>query len=285
MIQQLKIALLAALAMTLPFAAAESQAPAAAAPGATLLSYSDLADLAVAAPIVAHVRLRRAVPLKPTEAGAVPAGRARHYVEGDILSLIRGPAGSAAQISFLADFPLGPNGKPAKLAKKSEWLVFGTPVAGRPSELRLVAPDAQLPFTPSRAASVREILREAASATSPPRITGIGKAFHVPGSLPGESETQIFLQGEGGRPVSLSVLRRPGEIPRWAVALGEMVDDAAGPPRPNSLLWYRLACSLPANLPAASLADAEPQHRGAIQADYRLVVQALGRCGRTRTSG
>jgi len=278
----LKAALLLAAAAALPLAAAESQAPAgAAAPAPT---YADLADLAVAAPVVAHVRLRRAVPLKPAEAGPVPAGRSRFYVEADTVSLIRGPAASLARVSFLADYPLAANGKPARLARKSEWLVFAAPVPGKPAELRLVAPDAQLPFTAAGAAQVREILREAASPTAPPRITGIGKAFHVPGALPGESETQIFLQAEGGRPLSLSILRRPGETPRWAVALGEMVDDAAGPPRPNSLLWYRLACSLPATLPGQSLAEAEPEHRAAIEADYRLVTAALGRCTRSRAT-
>jgi hypothetical protein len=145
-----------------------------------------------------------------------------------------------------------------------------------------VAPDAQLPFTPERAERIRAVLREAAAADAPPRITGIGKAFHVPGSLPGESETQIFLQTANGRPVSLSVLRRPGETPRWAVALSEMVDDAAAPPQPESLLWYRLACGLPRALPPQSLADAEPEAAAAIQADYRLVLDRLGPCARSR---
>ena len=62
-----------------------------------------------------------------------------------------------------------------------------------------------------------------------PRLVGIGKAFHSPGSLPGESETQLFLLATDNRPVSISVLRRPGQAPRWAVALGEIVDEAAAP--------------------------------------------------------
>ena len=245
-------------------------------------SYADLADLSLAAPVAAHVRLRRAVALKPAEAGTVPAGKSRFYVEADVLSLIRGSGGLPARVSYLADLPLGANGKPPKPQKKSEYIILAEPVAGRPGELRLVTSDAQLPFTPERAAVVRAILQEASSPEAPPRITGIGKAFHVPGSLPGESETQVFLQTADGRPVSLSVLRRPGETPRWAFALGEMIDDAAEPPRPNSLLWYRLACTLPAALPSRSLADAEQEHHSAIQADYRLVIEQLGPCARSR---
>jgi hypothetical protein len=104
----------------------------------------------------------------------------------------------------------------------------------------------------------------------------------VPGSLPGESETQIFLQTTDGRPVSLSVLRRPGETPRWAFALGEIVDDAAEPPKPNSLLWYRLACTLPRSLPPQSLADVEQPYKSAVQSDYQLVMSQLGTCLRSR---
>jgi hypothetical protein len=274
----MKILWAAGMAGLLAAAPADSQGP-----GSPVIpSYADLADLSLAAPVAAHVRLRRAVTLKPAEAGAVTPGKSRFYVEADVLSLIKGAEGLPAQVSYLADLPLGPNGKPQRPPKKSEYIVLAERVTRRPAELRLVAPDAQLPFTPERAATLRDILREAANPSAAPRITGIGKAFHVPGSLPGESETQVFLQTADGRPVSLSVLRRPGESPRWALALGEMVDDAAEAPRPNSLLWYRLACTLPSALPPQSLGEAEAEHRPAIQADYRLVLDQLGPCARSR---
>lgn len=245
-------------------------------------SYADLADLSISAPVAAHVRLVRAVPLKAAEAGPVASGFSRHYVEADVLSLIKGAQGLPARVSYLADLPLTANGKPLKLLKKSEFIVLAQTVPGRAGELRLVAPDAQLAFTPSLAEQLRSILRQASAADAPPRITGIGKAFHVRGSLPGESETQIFLQTADERPVSLSVIRRPGETPRWAVALSEIVDDAATPPQPNSLLWYRLACTLPRALPAQSLADAAPDEAAAVRADYALVIERLGACVRTR---
>jgi hypothetical protein len=148
--------------------------------------------------------------------------------------------------------------------------------------LRLVAPDAQIAFTPETAARLRAILRDATAPDAAPRITGIGRAFHVPGSLPGESETQIFLQTASNRPISLTILRRPGEQPRWSVALGEIVDEAAAAPAPDSFLWYRLACALPARLPAQSLSDADGDGASAIEADYSLVMADLGPCPRNR---
>ena len=244
-------------------------------------TYADLADLAIAAPVSAHVRLKKAVALKPDEAGNLPPGRARFYVVADVVAVIRGSQGLPTQVSYLADLPLVA-GKPPKIAKKSEYLILARPVPGKPAELQLIAPDAQLPFAAERANMIRSIMREASAADSPPRITGIRRAFHVPGTVPGESETQIFLETADARPVSLSILRRPGLAPQWAVSLSEVTDDAAAPPAPNTLLWYRLACALPRSIPAQAYADAA-EHASAIRSDYDLVLRALGPCARTRS--
>jgi hypothetical protein len=247
-------------------------------PGAT---YSDLVDLALAAPVVAHVRVRDSDLLSSREAPNVAAGHRRFLVRAEIVALIRGDA-VAPRVTYLIDLPNDVRGRAARISKRSEWLVMARPVPGRPGELRLGAPDAQLAFSAATAARLREIVRESLRPDAAPRITGIGRAFHVPGSLRGEGETQIFLQTADNRPISLSILRRPGEQPRWSVALGEMVDAAAETPRPESLLWYRLACTLPQALPAQSLAQASAEEANAIRSDYGLVIQQLGSCGRTR---
>ncbi|MCF3701580.1 hypothetical protein L2E46_25570, partial [Salmonella enterica subsp. enterica serovar Weltevreden] len=77
-----------------------------------------------------------------------------------------------------------------------------------------------------------------------------------------------------------SVLRRPGEEPRWAVALSEIVDDSAAPPARDTLLWYRLACALPPALPATSTAALEPPQAEQARQDYAFVIERLGPCGR-----
>lgn len=249
-------------------------------PAAPEPAYADLADLALTAPVVAHVRVREADALSTREAPSVPPGHRRFLVEADVVALIRGEA-VPPRVTYLIDLPTDARGRAARIRKRSEFLVLAR-AAGRPGELRLAAPDAQVPFTAATAARLREMVRESLRPDAAPRITGIGRAFHVPGSLPGESETQIFLQTAANRPISLSVLRRPGEQTRWSVALGEMVDAAAQTPRPDTLLWYRLACTLPAALPPQSLADAAPREADAIRADYRFVIQQLGPCVRRR---
>lgn len=248
-------------------------------------SYADLADLAIAAPIAAHIRVARVERLREAEAASAPAGHRRFLVDADIVALIRGPNGLPARIRYLVDLPNDSRGRPADLRRRSEWLILASRSMVRPTELRLAAPDAQITYAAETAERLRAILREASAASAPPRITGIGRAFHVPGSLPGESETQFFLQTEGGRPISISVLRRPNEAPRWGVSLTEVIDEAAPSPLRDTLLWYRLACSLPAQLPRQSLSDSSAEEARAIEADYRLVMESLGRCARTRTAG
>lgn len=243
-------------------------------------SYADLADMTLTAPIVAGAEIRRASRLKGELAAETPAGHARFHVTADVRTLVRGANGLPARVSYLVDIPLGAANRAPRL-RRTRILLLAAAVPGRPEELRLVAPDAQLAWTPENETRIRAIIQAAFSPDAPPRVTGVGKAFHVPGSLPGESETQIFLTTQDDRPISLAILRRPGEAPRWAVALGEMVDDSAAPPAPDTLLWYRLACSLPASLPETSVADMGGEDAAAAVEDYRLVIAGLGRCERT----
>lgn len=245
-------------------------------------TYADLADLALVAPVVVQVEVGRAVRLKGPDAAGVAPGHTRFYIAANVISLIKGERGIPVEVGYLVDLPNTAAGRPPKVAKKSQYILLATRIADRPGELRLIAPDAQLAYSADTAERLRAILREATAADAAPRITGIGRAFHVPGTLPGESETQIFLQAADGRPVSLSVLRRPGEQPRWSVALTEIVDDAAAPPATDTLLWYRLACTLPPALPTQSLNEAEPDQQAAIAADYRLIKERLGPCQRNR---
>jgi len=246
------------------------------------LSYADLADLGAGAPVVAHLRVRGSDRLDAREAASVRAGFSRFEIEAETVSLLRGEGGLPARIRYLVDLPNDSRGRPARITRRSEMLVMATRVPNRPEELRLVTGDAQIPYSPAAAEMLRSILREASGPDAPPRIVGIGRAFSVPGNLPGESETQVFLVTADQRPISLTVLRRPGEQVRWSVALGEIVDEGAAPPLPNTLLWYRLACTLPARLPDDALSETTPEEVRAIQADYRVIMDGLGRCPRTR---
>jgi hypothetical protein len=248
---------------------------------AQMLSYADAADLAIGTPIVAQVRIRTAERIKATPTIIVPPGRARFVVTADVIALIRGAGGLPPEIRYLVDVPTDTKGKPPKL-KKAEIMVFGVPVPKRNSEIQLIAPDAHVAVVPGLADQVRAIILASTRPDAPPRITGIGDAFHVAGSLSGQGETQIFLLADTGRPTSLSIWREPGRKPRWAVSLDEIVDESGAPPERNTLLWYRLACFLPPTLPVESVAVLDPDSARIAAEDYRVVLNDLGKCGRMR---
>ncbi len=271
---------LGAALMPLLTTVAASAAPLPPQSAAAPFTYADLTDLAAAAPVVADVQVTRATRIKGDQAAGVPAGQVRFYVEGDVLALVRGQQGLPGHVTWLVDLPLDARNRVPKLAKKTRVLLLATTAGARPGELRLIAPYAQFAWTPELDSRLRAVLTGLTAADAPPRVVGVGNAFHVPGSLPGESETQIFLKTQDNRPISLNVLRRPSEAPRWAVALGEMVDEAAAPPAPDTLLWYRLACFLPASLPDTSTAELSPADAMAASEDYRFVIAALGACAR-----
>lgn len=263
------------------------QAPAAAAAGGPF-TYADIADLATAAPIALHARIHSAVALKPAQATGVAAGHSRFYVEADVVSLIRGAGPLAARVNYLVDLPLDARGKPVKLKKKQPVLLFARPVAGATAgsnstnSIRLVAPDAQLPWDAATESQLRAILTELVQPGAPPAITGIANGFHVPGTLPGEGETQLFLNTSTGEPVSLTILTAADGSRRWAAAFGEIVDGSAAVPTRGTLPWYRLACGLPRQLPLSRLAGTAPEDRRKAASDYGVVLGALGDCVRTR---
>lgn len=264
------------------------QTPPPAATAASPFSYADIADLATAAPIVLHARIYQAAPLKPAQAPGLAAGQARFYVEADVVSLIRGAGPLAARITYLVDLPLDAKGKPPKLKKKQPVLLFARPVAGTSAgnnstgSIRLIAPDAQLAWDPATETQLRAILTEQVKPGAPPAITGIANGFHVPGTLPGEGETQLFLDTKTGEPVSLTILTAADGSRRWAAAFGEIVDGSAAVPARNTLAWYRLACGLPRQLPLGKLAGTAPEDRRKAASDYGIVLGALGECTRTR---
>jgi hypothetical protein len=249
-------------------------------PGIPQLSYADLADLALSAQVVAGVTVSKAERLKGELAPGLQAGNARFLIEAQTAMLLRGAEGLPGLVTYIVDVPLDARGKAPSL-KKNRLIIFGNRVPQRPQELRLTSPYSQVGWAQSTESLLRAILTEATAASAPPVVTGIGNAFHVPGAIPGESESQIFLTTPNNRPISLTILRRPGEQPQWAVALGEMVDDSASAPARDSLLWYRLACFLPATMPERSTASLGASDAQAVRDDYAFVLKQLGRCGRT----
>lgn len=239
------------------------------------LSYADIADLVTASPVIVSARVKGTKGVKMTPATGGPPSEYL-LVRAQVQALIRGRYGILPIVTFLA------RAEDAKrlYRSKARLLLFALPTS-KPDQLQLVSRYAAQPMTPQLDTTVRALAAEVLRADSPPRILAVGDAFHSAGTVAGEGETQIFLKTETQAPISLSILRRPGQPARWGVSLGEIVDETAVPPQPDSLLWYRLACSLPAQLPFEAIRNLLPQDGEAARRDYAFVMESLGSCGRT----
>ncbi|TNE56535.1 MAG: hypothetical protein EP341_04675, partial [Sphingomonadales bacterium] len=235
------------------------------------LTYADMASLAETSGLVLRAEIRQQAALEPERAKGVAPGFVRLYIEAETIALISGTTPIGGAVRYLVDVPLDSRGKAPKL-KKQEMLLFARTVPGRPGELQLVSESAQLPYSPEAEARLRPVLSAIAAPDAPPHITGIRDALSVPGNLAGESETQIFLETEDRSPVSITVLRRPGREPSWGVSWGEIIDQSARPPAPETIEWYRLACSLPARLPEEANLSQDSAARAQAARDYALVM-------------
>ncbi len=272
-------AIMAVLSVTCVRAQSLEPAAVAAPPVATFV---DFADLSQRASVVAVVEVSDQALVKPDRAPGLAPGQARLYVTASTVALLAARSPLGESLNYLVDMPLDAKGKPPKL-KKQRFLLFANPVAGRPGSLQLVDPAAHVPATPESESLARKVVAAFAAPDLPPEIAGVRDVMSVAGNLVGESETQLFLDTETGDPVSLTVVRRPGMAPQWGVSWSEIVDQAAHPPEPQSVEWYRLACSLPPQLPAGAYLQDDREARVRAEADYRFILDQLGPCARLRT--
>ncbi|MGB3711985.1 MAG: hypothetical protein WA985_09875 [Erythrobacter sp.] len=252
--------------------------------GASGATLADLVTLSEAADLVIRAVITDQIALDAERAPDVAPGFVRLYVEAETLALIAGSAPVGQGLAYLLDVPLTSRGRAPDLEDR-EVVLFAKAVEGRPGSIQLVSPRAQLDHSPTLETRLRPILTELVGPDRPPRVEGVKDAFAVPGTLTGESETQIFLRTEGTSPVSIAVLRRPGQPPSWGVSWGEIVDSSARPPQRDTVRWYRLACSLPETLPESANLAREPEARALASRDYAFVREALGDCPRALTQG
>lgn len=242
--------------------------------------FADLAGLTLLSPVVLRATIVDADKLGRKAAPGVPPGRVRMLVEAKIDSVFLAPDAVPARIRYLWEGPLDARGKAPKL-KGAPVLLFLRP-SGRAGAYQLAHAEGQVAATPAAVAAVRRAAEQSRSAELRGlRVTGVGNAFHVRGSVPGESESQIFVETADGRPFSIVVLSRPGEGRTYSVSTGDMIDDSAKPVQRDTLLWYELACRLPKSLPSTAAGQLSEEDRRAVEDDYLYMLGALGSCERT----
>lgn len=270
-------------ALPLHSAVAQGPAPMAVQKGensVTNPTYADIVDLADEASVIALVKIRKQAILEPERSPGLQRGFARLYVVAKVEQPLRGGLMVDQTVRYLVDVPALSDGSTRNL-KGESVLAFARAVPGRPGDLQLVSPYAHLPAGSAAAQKARTIIDAMAAPGSPPRVKGVRDIISVPGNLAGESETQLFLATDAQEAPLVSIVRRPGIAPQWGVAWGELVDGAGGPPTIETLAWYRLACSLPAQIPAGANLGSNEQAIEQARTDYALVLRAVGPCPRS----
>ena len=245
-------------------------------------TYADLVAFSDPAEIVLKAKIRKQATVEPERSPGLTPGHVRLYIEAETQALISGAVPIGESLRYLVDVPLTAKGKAPKL-KKADVLLFARPVAGQPGAIQLVSQTAQLSWSQDTEARLRPILGDLLSEDAPPAVTGVRDALSISGNLVGESETQIFLETADKTPLSISIIRRPGQAPVWGVSWSDIVDQAARPPAPLSLEWYRLACFLPPVIENQAMLTNDPESRTRTRDDYAFVRQQLGACERNLT--
>ena len=249
------------LALLLPLA------PAHADPG-----FVDVADLTITAPVIVRATVARSERIADRDSPGLAPGHARLLVTAAVDAAIAAPGAVPAQLSWLWDTPLDARGKLDK--RKNQAILAWLAVPDPNGKTRLAGPNAQQPWTAALDARVREIALQARSGTVP-KITGVTNGFRADGTVAGESESQFFLSVADGGGATMVVTTRPGMPRRVAVSRGDVIDESAAAVLPETLLWYRLACTLPGTLPTAAGAN-DP----ALAADWQAAIASLGPCQR-----
>lgn len=268
MVRTLPVALCLA-AVSLGGAPAAASAP---------LSWTDLADLALASPVVILATVRNADRLGRRHAPDVPAGETRVLVRADLSAALKAPSLLPASAAWLWQGRADARGRPP-FGRAAPVMVFATPVSGggdpAVQPLRLISPHGQQPWSAEIEASVRDILSQAVRpGAGGLMVTGVSDGFRTEGDVTGASETQFFLATRGGRPMTMVVRRAPASPATVQVATDDLVDRAA-PVQPFTLLWRGLACGLPEALPERLAGNPD------LAADYVLARNLIGPCGRT----
>lgn len=241
----------------------------------TTLSYADLADLTLAAPVIVRATIKSAERIGAADSPGLAAGKARLLVTATVDAALVAPGAVPPVLRWLWDAPVDERGRPPKPKGEVALAWIGTP--GADGKATLVSARGQQPWSPAIEARVRAIATEMLAGTAPV-VTGVSNGFRVPGTVEGESESQFFLSLANGHSVTMVVISRPGEARKVTVSNGDVIDESAAPVQPQTLGWYRLACALPANLPPAVM---NSDDSAALAADWKAALASLGPCGRT----
>lgn len=238
----------------------------ASAPSAAL-AYVPLVDLSLAAPAIVRATITRTRRIGGEAAAGLAPGQTRLLVEAQVEAALIAPDTIPQKLSWLQDVP-----NEARDSLKGQRLLAWLSTPNARGQAALIAGNAAQPWSAPLEARVRAVATEIQTGNVP-IVTGVSNGFRVPGTVAGEAESQFFLETADDRPLTLIVLDRPGQSRSISVASSDIIDESATSVKPETLLWYRLACALPARLP-----DDAGGRDTALANTWTSIIASLGPC-------
>jgi hypothetical protein len=234
--------------------------------------YVTLVDLTLAAPVIVRATISRSQRISPRDAPGLAPGMLRLLITANVDAALTATAAVPPTLSWLRDVPLPARGRGPDLRDEQVLAWLQSPDAEGRTSL-LPGPSMQ-PWAAPLEATIRTIATQSLGGKVP-IVTGVSNGFRVPGTVPGEAESQFFLITQGGKPLTMVVLDRPGQRRQIQVSSSDIIDESATSVEPETLLWYRLACALPQVLPSAA-GGGDPALAGA----WSSAIASLGMCAR-----
>lgn len=229
--------------------------------------YADLVELTQQAPVILRGQIIESARLKGEDAADNPPPGVRRLVTLRASAVLKATDITPQDVKYLVDWVPADGGTEAPPLRGAQVLVFLRPSPTRDDFYSLVQRNGQIGATSQAEAEIRAVLGDGqAPYLRSLSITGVAGAFDW------GDRVQFLLDSSDRQRLSLDA--RPDG------ALTLVFDEATGEQAsvaPRTLLWYKLACTLPAKLPPAIVRDYATKTFKPAQA-YGALLNTLGPC-------
>jgi hypothetical protein len=244
-------------------------------------AYPVAARLYLSSPVVARALVKGQSKLGKKEAAALPPlppSQGRAMLEVELQGVLKAPDALPAKLKFLWQGPLDAKGKVPGFKKQTLLLFLSTATANGITGYGLTDVNSVRTWTAAEEAQLRAI---AAAAQDPAQrglaIKGVRTTFvTVPENGDSDPFVHILFATQSGAPLA-AILEQQGGAWRLRTTITDLDQDAQAIQR-QSLLWYHMACGLPAEPPSVVIRQPSAAESDMARAAWTAMLEQLGPC-------
>jgi hypothetical protein len=244
--------------------------------------YPQAARLYLAAPVVAKGLVRGQSKLGKKEAASLPPlpmGQGRAFIEVELQGVLKAPTPLPARLKFLWQGPLDAKGKIPNFKKQTLLMFLSTATVNGVTGYGLTDVGSIKPWSVEEEAQLRAI---ASAAQDPAQrglaIKGVRSTFVTQPETDSDPFVHILFSTQNGAPLA-AILEKNRTNSTWSLrtTLTDLDQDAM-PVQNQSLLWYHMACGLPAAPPQIVEQQPTPGEVALARAAWNAMLELLGPC-------